>query len=417
MVNARREPVMPKREPAYSTVLRVPGFRNVWLGVLPSTVGDAMSTVAVVILAGQLHPENLSAAYGLAASAYILPGVLLVPVTAHAFNRWTGRRLLLVDSVNRCTTLVLVALLHIVGALSLPTYLALLALASITRPAATAGLRVVVRDLIHPAQYFAANALLSFATQVSTVMGPVLAGVLIETIGAANVIGLDGASFALVGVAALTLPTRRAVIPVSDQPPVLRLDSLLTLAPVMTVLTLTVLFYFLYGPLVVALPLHAEALGRELGLSGPLVLGALWSAFGVGFVLGGATAVALKQLASLHIAVAIVAIWGVSMLVVGSTDLVAVALLAMAFGGLVYAPYQAIVSTILQRESPPALLGGLSTYWSFATGIASPSGMLLAGFMVPAVGPRFAIFLTGAGTLVVALFALFAIRRRTEEGR
>jgi len=385
----------------YRRVFRQAYFPRFWIGAVVSAIGDAMSLISIAWLAMELAPGNKGLALALANAAYVVPGSLVALAAGRRLDAIGGRNLLLIDSITRSAVLVFIAALHWSHRLQLAGYIALLSVAALARPIGLAGERVLVRDIIAADHWFSANSLLGLAIQIASIIGPALGGGLIVLIGAANVIAVDGLSFAFFAGVLLTVPPYapgRVAEP--TRLPKLRMRQFLTLKAIVGLFALTYFFHLFYGPFAVALPLYAESLSRSWRYAGSMTLGLLWSAFGLGFLVGGFVGGTRRSLAVLRIAVAIVTLWGVAVALLGTTLAPLVAIAAMAFGGFVYGPYPAIASTILQRESPVATLAQVSTYWSLMTSVAHPSGALLASLLVPNIGARWILLGSGLATIL-----------------
>ena len=165
----------------------------------------------------------------------------------------------------------------------------------------------------------------------------------------------------------------------------------------------TCVFFFLYGPVEVALPVHiAEDRHGSAGL-----LGTFWTAFGVGAVLGGLGAGLLRHLPLWAVVIGIIVGWGIALLPLGLTDAVAPALVAFAFGGLIYGPFTATSMALVQRISPPAVLSRVLATRAALTQPSTALGTLLGGPLVAAAGGRRALLISAL--LTIAFGALTAV--------
>ncbi|WP_126578163.1 MFS transporter [Tengunoibacter tsumagoiensis] len=400
--------IIPK---TYCNLLGLKVFRRFWLGATLSAIGDAMSQITIVWLAIELAPTYQGIAIALTSAAYLVPGA----VSGMLLGKWLGkldcRTLVLIDCGTRFIFLSAIVFLHSIGLLSLGIYMILLILAAITRPIGAAGERVLLKSLIPQVDLFPANSLLSMATQIASIIGPACAGLFIVVFGTANVIALDALSFGIFGVIVWTLSSvdtsiKESSFSSTSLPPI-PFKRLLQLRIITGLFLLTCFFHILYGPIVVALPLYSRFLGAQIGMSGPVLLGILWSSFGIGALLGGFVAGLQRSLASFMIAATIVGLWGIAVVLIGATALSLVAIIAMGIGGCIYAPYTAIIATIIQRESPPELLARVSSYWSSMTSVASPLGTIVAGIIVPAIGARSALI--GSGLLTLGIACVFGL--------
>ncbi len=401
--------VIPK---AYYRLFSITQFRWFWIGATLSSIGDAMSEISIIWLAIELAPHDQGTAIAFSSAAYLIPGVVSSTLLGKILDRLNSRTLILIDCYARFTFLALISVFRLVSFLPLWLYIVLLAFAAITRPIGQAGERVFLRDLIPQTEFFSANSMLSISVQAATIVGPALAGILIAFIGAANVVALDALSFAAFGLVLWLLPksTSTADFSISPLSAPTNLRQLLQLRVIVSLFLLTLLFHVLYGPLVVALPLYAERLGRPVKASGAATLGILWSGFGIGTLFGGFVAGLRQSLASYTAAIIIVGLWGVAVVMIAATTFIPIAVGAMTIGGFVYAPYTAITTTIMQQQSPSNWLARISSYWSAMTSVASPLGTIATGIVVPLIGARSALFGSGLLTTLIACIALCSVR-------
>lgn len=367
-----------------------------------------MSEISIIWLAIELAPRNQGLAIAFSSAAYLIPGFVSGALLGKHLDKVNSRTLILIDCSARFIFLAAIAVFRLGGYLPLWLYVVLLAFAAVTRPIGQAGERVFLRDLIPPTEFFSANSMLSMSVQGATIVGPALAGIFIMLMGVANVIVLDAVSFAIFGLTIWLLPKSSLVVEISTLSASSSgsLRQLLHLRVIVGLFLLTFLFHLLYGPLVVALPLYAESLGQQVKASGAAILGLLWSGFGIGTLLGGFLAGLRRSLASYTTATIIVGLWGVAVVMIGATTFIPVAIAAMVIGGFIYAPYTAIMTTIIQQQSPSNWLARISSYWSAMTSVASPLGTIIAGLLMPLIGARSALLDSGVVTIVIACGAL-----------
>jgi hypothetical protein len=229
------------------------------------------------------------------------------------------------------------------------------------------------------------------------VVGPALAGGLTALVGPGWVIGADAASFAVLAAICRTAAGRRSGpvhIPSGSAGgwrPILGQPRLLGLIAV------TCAFYFLYGPVEVALPIHVA---HELQGSASL-LGLYWTVFGIGATLGGLGAALLRHRPPRLVVVGIIIGWGAAVLPLGLTDAVAPGLVGFAAGGLIYGPFTAICTALFQRSTPPQALSRVLAARSALTIPATALGTLLGGPVVGAVGGRITLLLSALLTIAL----------------
>lgn len=392
----------------YRDVLRVRAFRRLFLGQGLSGLGDGCGFIAVAWMALDLaRPSERPYAVGLAIAAYSLPGAVVGLAAASRLADLQPRALLIADAILRMVLLGAIPILHLLGDLPLGAYIALLAGSSLLGTVGRGGFVSVVAGLVPEARRFGANSLLGSTEAVAvTLIGPALGGVLVATVGASVTIAVDAATFLAPLWAAATLPW--AARPSGQAAARVKLRSILRRPLIAWLLALTVVFYGLYGPFETALPLFVQ---RDLG-SGAALYGALWASFGAGAVIA-CVAVGTRTVEHVErFALAVVAGWGLCVILVGATGLPVVAALGMAAGGLIYAPYPAITTTSLQRLLPSRELAAGAAGWFAVLTAVTPATTAVGGPIVAAIGPRAAVLGSGIATIALALLVT-AVHRRS----
>jgi Major Facilitator Superfamily len=405
---------------AFGRVLGRPVLRQVLPAMLLSAIGDGMSLVAVAWLAVRIAPRDQSGVWtALAVAAYALPATFGAAVLARLVRRLPGAALVTVDATLRAVALGTIAALAIAGALAPATYVILLAGSSLLHAWGNAGAYTLIADLVPEEDRVTGNALLSTFNQASYVVGPALAGGLTAWAGPGWVIAADAASFAVLAATcrwaptspAPTPPAQASALPVQAIPPppgtaTSGSKAILGDRRLAGLLAVTCVFFFLYGPVEVALPIHVA---QELHGSAAL-LGTLWTAFGIGAILGGLGAGLLRHQPLWTVVAAIIIGWGAALLPLGLTGAVLPGLVGFAAGGLIYGPFTAICTALFQRSSPPHLL---SRVLATRTALTTPStalGTLFGGPVVAAIGGRHTLL--ASALLTIALGVLVATVRR-----
>jgi MFS family permease len=397
--------------------LRCPPFATVFGGYLVSAVGDGMAIVAIPWLAILLaHGRHAGLLVGAAVAAYTLPGVVAGFGLGRLFSRWDGRLLILAEAALRAICLATVAGFSLVGLLVPWDYVALLGVSSLLGLAVTTGELVSVTELLPPEQHVAGNSLLTVTSFGTTMVGPALAGVLVVSVGPGVVIGIDAGTYvALIVAAAVSRHLRRPprVAGGGNLSMVGALRALAQQPAVLGISLLCVVFFGLYGPVEVALPLYVS---RVLHTSAA-VLGGGWAAFAVGATMGVLGAPLVERFGLWRVALVSMAGWGVCLLPFGFLDSSLVAFAALAAGGLLYGPFVPLKRAVIQRSSPPGRLAAIAAASAMLTTPASPLGTALGGPLVAAVGPSLTLLTSGLATVVAALAATQILLMSRRRGR
>jgi predicted MFS family arabinose efflux permease len=238
------------------------------------------------------------------------------------------------------------------------------------------------------------------------VVGPALAGALAAWAGPGWVIAVDAASFAVLAVACGRVRTSAEAVP-SAATSQRASRAILGNRRLAGLLAVTCVFFFLYGPVEVALPVH---IAREVHGSAAL-LGAFWATFGIGAILGGLGAGLLRNRPLWTVVAAVIVGWGAALLPLGLTDAVLPGLIGFAAGGLIYGPFTAIGTALFQRSSPPHLLSRVLATRSALTTPATAVGTLLGGPVVAAIGGRATLLASAVLTIALGLGVATVTRR------
>jgi MFS family permease len=381
-------------------------LRRILPGMLVSALGDGMSMVAVAWLAVQIAPPDQAGVWtGLAVAAYALPAPVGAALLARLVRRFRGAQLVALDAALRAVALGLVATLAWAGLLNPVGYVALLAVSSLLHAWGSAGAYTLVAELLPDEDRVTGNALLSTFTQAALVVGPALAGGLTALVGPGWVIGADAASFAVLAASCwsaarrragpVRIPTRKGVA--SAAPAAGGWRTILGQPRLLGLIAVTCVFFFLYGPVEVALPVHVA---HELHAS-PSLLGLYWTVFGIGATLGGLGAGLLRHRPPWLVVVGIIIGWGAALLPLGLTDAVAPGLVGFAAGGLIYGPFTAISTALFQRSTPPQALSRVLAARSALTIPSTALGTLLGGPVVSAIGGRPTLLLSALLTIAL----------------
>ncbi|MEH1129342.1 MFS transporter [Micromonospora sp. CPCC 206061] len=216
------------------------------------------------------------------------------------------------------------------------------------------------------------------------------------------VIGVDAASFAILAVSCATAAGRRGVAAAPQAPEqaatggwqtILRQPRLLGL------LATTCAFFFLYGPVEVALPIY---IAHDLDGSSVL-LGAFWTAFGIGAIVGGLASGLLQNRRLSTVVVGIIIGWGAALLPMALTKAVWAGLLGLAIGGLIYGPFTAICVALFQRTSPPHTLSRVLATRTALTLPSTALGTLAGGPVVTAIGAQPTLLASALQTIALGV--------------
>jgi predicted MFS family arabinose efflux permease len=387
-----------------------PAVRRLAAGLLLSRTGDQLTTIALVWFV--LDRTGSGAAVGLVLLCAGLPPVVTGPLLGRVLDRWSPRRAMVADNLLRAALVGAIPALHWLGRLDMPMLYGLSVAAGALIPATDVGVRVVLPRLVDEDELEQANALLSVGDQVSALVGPACGGLLVGLVGAPPVLLLDALSF--LAMAALVRPLPDPPLPdparfdpgrfdpphpdrpdpdppaaaalrppvrgSARRPPVRASGRRAGLGDpaVRVVLAVTLVYFLAYGPLEPALPVYS----RDVLDAGAGGYGLLWSAFGAGALAGLATVPLVRRLRPGLALAGNALAWGIALLPLLVMTGIAPAMVALAVGGLIWAPYVTLESSLLQRLVPAHLLGRVFGVRRAVSAAAVPLGAAGGGLLL-----------------------------------
>ncbi len=187
-----------------SAPLRLREYRLLFSGQIVSNLGDWLDFIALAVLVAyvwEMGPASLAAV----SIAIAIPWIFVAPFSGVLVDRWPKKRVLIGSDLLRA---VIVA--GFVIAPSLPVLLALIALKTTVATFFAPADQATIRILVPETQLHAANALSQLVQQSTKVIGPALGGLLVAVTSPRVAFAVDAATF-LVSAAILS-----RMLPIDD---------------------------------------------------------------------------------------------------------------------------------------------------------------------------------------------------------
>ncbi|MDZ4768993.1 MAG: MFS transporter [Chloroflexota bacterium] len=398
---------------AYLDLLRSnPNFARLWLSQVVSLTGDWFNTIALSALVVAYSPQNAGWAVSLLLLARTVPPLLISPFAGVLIDRFDRKALLV--WTNYLRALVVIGFLLTTtdaGWLWLIYVLSILqfALAAIFEPCQQA----ITPSLVERDDLVTANTLNTVTWSVLLAFGAVIGGVVASVVGLSAALLIDAVSFMIAGLLAASVryqPIRDVAVIVPGAPVerVTFWDGVRYLRRNSDAAsTLFVKFAGSLGNVDTLIIIFGTKL-FVMGEGGTLSLGILYSAFGLGAVLGPALLNRFNDgsMGRMRILIAVAFAWMMLAWLLlgwaGSLLVVCIGLIVRAMGGSVNWTYSTV---ILQKVTDDAYLGRVSS-WDWALYyLATVITTIVHGALVDAFGGD---DVTGATsvTFVVAAIAL-----------
>jgi MFS family permease len=375
-----------------------------------SLIGNELTAIALpwLVLTSLGTPFDA----GLVGAAVVLPAVIGALGGGVVVDRLGGRRTSIAADVTSAVAVAAIPISAMTIGLSVPVIVVLaFAGALLDAPGVTAR-QVLVPEVAEPAAIplDRANAILWSVQNISFMVGPIAAGLVIVAVGPVNALWIDAASFMVsAGIVALAIPAtriREATEAVAD---VLAGVRFVTRDALLGAMTLVAAVANFVGTPLFAVLLPAFALGSSVDAG---ALGVLLGAYAAGTVVGSiGYGIAASRLARRRVLVLGFVGTGLGIGVVALGPPIPIAIAALLLAGVSTGPVNPIAFTVMQERIPPpvrgrafgAILGGVL--------VAAPVGMIVLGALTEARGPQAGLAVTGAAFVgvgvVVALWPRF----------
>ena len=384
----------------FALLARQASFRLLFLATLGSGIGTWMATIALTadVTERTNSPWWVSALFVVTFLPSVLVGLLAGPL----IDRLSRKRLIVAADLVR---LAVFAALPFVG--SAAAIVALAAVAGIAnsffRPAVLAGVPNLVdeEDLAH------GTSLLQVTEWVAAAVGPVLGGALTSAASVDAVYWVNAATFLLSALLIVRIPARflqseQAISrghwrDLADGLTEFRRSAALRVA----------LFAFGLAMLAVGLNNVSEIFLAEHALHrGAFGYGLLWTATGVGLVIGGLLSGSLLERREVRVVYPLVFLpWAAGLLGAGVAPTIWVAAAAMVLSGIGNGLTFPLTVLIIQRYTSDTLRGRAFTLVISAHNAVLGVGMVSAGALLGAWGPRWTYVLASALLLVASATA------------
>jgi MFS family permease len=352
---------------------------------------------------------------GVVLAAELLPIAILGIPSGAVVSRLGAVRTMLVCDLARAPLMVAIPVLHEADLLTFPILLVLVFVLGVFIAPYFSAQRLVLPELVgeDPAMLTQANAVVEAGSRLTILLGPVCAGLLIAAIGAANVLYVDAATYAISFVLLLLFVPRRPPLPQADEGRDLLAglrfifqDSLLR--PMMV----TIVFLHMFAQsIIIALPVlaydHYDANARTAGL--------LFGAWGAGSIIGSLAAIPLAKRMSPLTQATIGVVWVSAPLMLLGLALPSVGAMAVLFasglGAVASAPLMAMVTT----RAPGQLRAKVMTATITVITVSGPFAVLALGRLLEFVDVRAILFALGVGRILMAAAFLVVVRRAQGE--
>ena len=385
--------------------LRGRDFRLVFAGESISMLGDQFHVVALAWLALQLTGSGL--ALGTVLMVGAIPRAVLMLVGGAYSDRLSPRSLMLVSNGVRAVVVGLLAALVLTGNAQLWQLYILAAIFGVFEAFFWPALSTIVPMLTGASQLPAANALMQGSQQLTGLVGPAVAGLLVAAVQTGPAFAIDSVSFVVAAVALLLVTGGRRSRPDAAQTGAASEGLFATIRAgireawrdpaIRTIFVLTAAFNLAFtGPISVGI---AWAARDHWG--GSAVFGILLSAFGAGALVGAIGAGSMGRVQQLGWAtLAVAALLGVGLAAIGLAPNAVIAFIVLLAMGLGVGFINVRSVAWLQARVPDAMRGRIIGLVSFGSVSLAPISLAVSGAVVDVAAT--AMFAVAGGIVILA---------------
>jgi MFS family permease len=388
-------------------------FGLVWSGQLISQIGDGASKLALLWFVYAITGSPLkTSVIGLLQT---IPPIVLGPIIGVYVDRVPKKYLLIISDLLRAVLIGFIPCLIPVDSFTVPVLYALVLLHAVATAVFGPALTAAVPAMVPKTQFTAANALLQSTTSLGIVLGPALSGLGIAAYGSQEVLCLNATTYTVSALCFILARFGSSGAKVSSEAPrsTLLQDMIegfhysVFNRPVILLLTGTAALYtFGTAALTALFPVFA----RKMLDLGPVEVGYLWSALGVGLLLTSigllwATEWTVRDRTQLIVSASLLSGTAICTLTWTPHAYQAGLLLGLIGGGMgVFTP---IAWGIIQELTPGHLIGRVLALYGTGAMTAAIAGISSFGWITERYGPG--VGLLGIG-IVMCATALVALR-------
>jgi len=396
--------------------LKVRNYRLFFIGQTISLCGTWMQSIAQALLVLKLTGSGT--ALGLVIGLQCVPVLLLASYGGVLADRFSKRRLLVVTQTTAGLLALVLGVLVATGYVRLWMVYVLAFGLGIVNAIDNPTRQTFIHELVGRSQLGNAITLNSLIVNMSRVVGPAIAGVIVAQFGLAPCFIVNGLSFGAVLYCLYLMdgskllkskPVKaakkqlRAGFAYAWKTPVVR-DVLLMMALVGT----------LSYEFSVSLPLlaHVTFPGSDAAVAAGVAL--LTSMVGVGAIFGGLFTAGRRSATMRALTVGAFG-FGVAMLLVSVSPSLFWASVAMVIVGFFSVFFTALANTILQLSSAARMRGRMMALWTMAFIGSTVVGGPIIGWVGQTAGPRWGLIVGAVAALVAGGIGLKAMRNRSSE--
>ncbi len=400
--------------PSQGHILKMPEFRTIWLAQFVSIFGDFLALFGIIsLITFRMHGTAVQVTS--VTIAYVLPLAILGPPIGVLVDHMDTRRTMIASDAIRGVLALLLLVVRDVHQISAVMF-AISAVSCFFIPSQS----ITIRTLIPRERLMSANAMLSQAFYLIRIASPLAAGAIVAYVGERATFIIDAASFFFSAVMISTLTVNRPMREGADKTlsglskDFLEGNRFIFTHPglsfVFIAMAVAMFVMSSFSPLI-------SIFVRDQLKAGAMLFGMVSGSVGVGLIVGTTliTKIAGKRPSPSVVLVGLM-MCAVATSVLGASFNGWEAAISMFLLGFAVSMVLIPAQTMSQQETPPEMVGRVSSTFMSMISIAQVLGLLLSGVLAQRLGMR-PLFFACAGVLVVISFAGWLYLRNRQSGQ
>ena len=390
-------------------------FSRLWFAQTVSEFGNWMGAIPLVaILVLDASPAQM----GLLETARALPAVLVGLYAGVWVDRMPRKPLLIGADLGRFVLLMVAVVLAVTGSLAMSGLFAIVFLVGALTVLFDIAYRSYLPSLVASGELVGANSKLSASASVAEVASPGLGGAMVQIVSATFALLVDALTFLVSALSLLTIRAQESTRAIQREGTTRELVSGVRFVwgvRALRALALALSAQFFFGGFFATL--YALYVLKVIGL-GPIMLGLLVGAGGVGALVGAAIVNRLTRRFGIGPVMIGALAFGIPMATlvplaafVDRTDALVMLFANQLIGDIAFGVFLIAQTSVRQALTPDHLLGRMNASFEFVVGGIGALGMLTGGLLGQWVGMVPALSVAVAGFTIPCLWlALSPVR-------
>ncbi len=387
--------------------LKIRNFRLYFIGQGVSLSGTWMQTIGQAWLV--LKITDSGTALGFVTALQFLPVLIFGAMAGVIADRLQKRKILYFTQTTAALLALTLGILVATSAIKLWMIYILATLLGLVNAIDNPTRRTFVMEMVGSKHLGNAVTLFSTAFNLSRIIGPAIAGVVIATLGLAPCFFINSASYIAVLISLFLMhadefhqvdPVKRAKGQLREGLRYVKNMPLLKNLLIMVAIVGTLTFEFQ-----VNLPIFAKYTFKT-GADGYALLN---TAMGIGAVIGGILIAGRKRLKTSNL-IYTSFIFGITIILTAVMPTIHFAIFMMIIVGVFLIQFTSYGETMLQLESAPNMRSRVMSLWSIAFLGSTPIGGLIIGWIGEYASPRWGLTVSGLAAVAAGAYGLMKIK-------